>query len=713
MLEAEGVDADVEAEAAFAALAAVKGDDVFEGPSVADVVADAVGLLVEALRAGVVAEVDQAFEDLVEAVRAAEEVVVEMAAEEVAGELNGPEVAVAEGDAGVEFLEGEILRREALIDAELEPAGGHDGELAVDGGNFSFSGGSVEAEIVGDVEDDEIARTVDRVAGLERVVEAEADRVGAAELVDVANGAEAERLEVGDEVAAVDRWDVARAFFGFGDVAIGKARGDEVAKAVDFPAGVLVVVNGVGTHFGVEAELAERAGVVVARTVEIGVVRDATTGDRGESEPGRGADRMRERVIGVEAVGAELGARRGVERAERERVFAEGGEAGVEALRETGFADGSGDEIKAELGEALLDDLEGVGLKAGEEGNVVVVAGVNGFDEVVGLLDLEELGGAEIAEDLGIAPVVDLGGEGEAWVDLLDVIPFGEAAAARDPATDDVGVARAVIGDETGVEIAAVERVGVVGRVARVGAGRAHHDAAVGVEAEVAAEEECGRNGKLETRFGVEAERAAIAAVDLGVGEEEAAEVAGEGGEGEWADVADAGGGALGADAVVGSECNAVGFGGGDERGGFGDGDASVVDGEGGTVAGGAGAGDVDRMFADAKIADFVGAGIFVVSDGVGEEATRALGENGVAARGDDAGFGVEAKFVGGEADVAVVDARIIGEDGFAGADGRLGTAGDDRGGVGRGGEGGGAEAEEGEQASGHVGREERRGVAG
>jgi hypothetical protein len=121
--------------------------------------------------------------------------------------------------------------------------------------------GALEAKIVGEVEREQIAGAVDGIAGLEGVVEANAQGVGGAEIVDVALVAEAERLEVGGEGAAVDGRDVAEALGGFRDVAVADSRGEQVAEAVDFPEWVFVVPRGAGAERGVEADFAEGAGV--------------------------------------------------------------------------------------------------------------------------------------------------------------------------------------------------------------------------------------------------------------------------------------------------------------------------------------------------------------------------------------------------------------------------------------------------------------------
>ena len=107
-----------------------------------------------------------------------------------------------EGDASVELAELEAARVVALIGVEAQPARGHDGHLRLDARQVAPVGS--EAEIVGKGERGEVARAIGAVAGLEDVVEGEAQGVGVFERIDGARVAEAERLEVGGEHGPVD-----------------------------------------------------------------------------------------------------------------------------------------------------------------------------------------------------------------------------------------------------------------------------------------------------------------------------------------------------------------------------------------------------------------------------------------------------------------------------------------------------------------------------
>ena len=80
-----------------------------------------------------------------------------------------------------------------MVEVELEPRGGHQGEFGVYLGKLALAGLALEAEIGGDVEDGEVAGAVGGIARLEDVVEREAESVGAAEIVDIARVAETDR----------------------------------------------------------------------------------------------------------------------------------------------------------------------------------------------------------------------------------------------------------------------------------------------------------------------------------------------------------------------------------------------------------------------------------------------------------------------------------------------------------------------------------------
>jgi len=393
----------------------------------------------------------------------------------------------------------EALWGEGVVEVELEPARGHDAELDVGFGNVAFAVALVEAEIVGEIEDGEVARSVGAVAGLEGVVEAEAKGVGGVEIVDVASIAEAEGAEVGGEGLAVDLRDEASAVLGLRNVAVGEPRGDEVSEPVDVPAFVLILVGGAGVEFGVDAEFAEPAVIVVFAGARRGavVVGDAAAGDGGDAEPflrGKGAA---ECVVGIDAPALEGGG--GAVRV----VLAEDGGAALEALIEAG-GKCEGEKVETQLGEAFLDGVVGVGLDAREEGDLVVGAGVGGFQVAVGRLRLVEGVGAEIAEDFGVAPVVEEAVEGEVFVEALVVLPGEETAVGVDGFTEDVDVAVAGVVDVAGADLAEDFLIGA--GIAAVGGGGADEDAAFGVEAEVAAEFHARGHGDAGTEVEVGAE---------------------------------------------------------------------------------------------------------------------------------------------------------------------------------------------------------------
>ena len=137
------------------------------------------------------------------------------------------------------------------------------------------------------------------------------------------------------------------------------------------------------------------------------------------------------------------------------------------------------------LGKALLDRVVLVGLESGEGGREDVAAGVGGLDERVGLLHLEEVPRAEVANHLGVLPPVELAVEGDGVGELLGVAPLGEGPVDRDLTTQDVGQSFAVVVDEAGLEVAVEGKLAFDGLVA---GRRPRHDSPRRVEACVGAE---------------------------------------------------------------------------------------------------------------------------------------------------------------------------------------------------------------------------------
>jgi hypothetical protein len=79
-------------EAGFAALALQEGDLVFEGPEVAEVLAEAVDLLVELRLDGIVAPGAGEGKALVDPVGGVEGILLKLVAEELGAEAGGPEL---------------------------------------------------------------------------------------------------------------------------------------------------------------------------------------------------------------------------------------------------------------------------------------------------------------------------------------------------------------------------------------------------------------------------------------------------------------------------------------------------------------------------------------------------------------------------------------------------------------------------------------------
>ncbi len=179
-----------------------------------------------------------------------------------------------------------------------------------------------------------------------------------------------------------------------------------------------------------------------------------------------------------------------------------------------------GEEVKGKLWEALRDLMVGVGLSAEEEAEDGAGGSVLEFDEGVGRLHRKKSAGAEIAQDLGVAPVVGGDGEGEVGGETLVMPPGGEAALAGHGVAAEIGEAVADVADEAGGKVALGEGGIVAGIAEGVVAGRAEHEAAFGVEAEVGAEVPTGEKREVEAGFEEGTEAAVETGVDGEVGEE-------------------------------------------------------------------------------------------------------------------------------------------------------------------------------------------------
>ena len=86
----------------------------------------------------------------------------------------------------------------------------------------------------------------------------------------------------------------------------------------------------------------------------------AGAGGGRDGEPFAGRKRPVKRVVGVGAIAGEAGRNRSG------RALAEGHDAGLGALINA-VTDRGGKQVVAQLGEALLHGLEGIGLETGEE----------------------------------------------------------------------------------------------------------------------------------------------------------------------------------------------------------------------------------------------------------------------------------------------------------------------------------------------------------
>src|SRR5207253_1888157 len=113
----------------------------------------------------------------------------------------------------------------------------------------------------------------------------------------------------------------------------------------------------------------------------------------------------------------------------------------------------------------------------------------------VGLLVGVEVPVPEIAQDLGVAPVIELTIEGEMLAVSLAVLPGQVRAVAGHGVAEDVGAPVAAVVDVAGAE-EAVD--GTVRIDAVIAGGGSDHDAARGVEADVRPEVDAGGHRQVE-----------------------------------------------------------------------------------------------------------------------------------------------------------------------------------------------------------------------
>ena len=215
-------------------------------------------------------------------------------------DAEAPHLGVAQGQAGVQLLEFAGLEGLSAEAVETQPGRGAERKkgmeiaavapsVRAECGEACIPGGfGVRVLIDRELELSEVAGAVGRVAGLEFLVETDAEGVERGEAVDVPPVGETERAEVGVEGIVVDGGDGALADVGRGAEAIGEFRGHQVPQAVDVPALVPIVPGAAeAEELGVEARLGQHAGVVAAGRAcrSAFVVGDAGADGRGDGQP--------------------------------------------------------------------------------------------------------------------------------------------------------------------------------------------------------------------------------------------------------------------------------------------------------------------------------------------------------------------------------------------------------------------------------------------
>ena len=434
-----------------------------------------------------------------------------------------------------------------------------------------------------------------------------------------------------------------------------------MAQAVDLPAWIFVVPRRTGTERGVEADFAESAGGVAGAgdTRGIGVVSHAGAGDRAKRQPVSARERSGQRVIGVEPVRAEPWTAEGW-------VLAQHGDARTEALVEA-VAYRQRQQVEAQFGQTLLHALKRIRLKAREQGDEGVGARIGGFDEGVGFLHGEKCPRAEVAEDFGVFPPIELRGEREIFSEFLFVLPFHVAAVFRHRAAERVEFFVAMVVDVAGSKVAA--KSGVAGGPvdAAVAPRWAEHHSAGRINSEVAPEAQLGRRRSLQSGFGKRAQRRAEAAVERRESDEGLFKVLLETSEGQRLRVADADPDVFAPEALTWDVDDLVGEKGRLPRAGFAISDGRT--GQGNLFEGARGGGGLGVVGMCAE-PNSLGSEALVASsddDFIGEQADFETGEDGVADRGDGRGLGVEADLVGGDERDPVGRAGVSPQDVFFG----------------------------------------------
>src|SRR4051812_25563558 len=91
----------------------------------------------------------------------------------------------------------------------------------MDGGEIPFTGLRVKVVVAGDVQDQQVARAIVGIAGLQSVVEPHTEDISRLKIVDVPRRPETERPKIrGKTFAAVDRRNAILLAIGAGNVAV-------------------------------------------------------------------------------------------------------------------------------------------------------------------------------------------------------------------------------------------------------------------------------------------------------------------------------------------------------------------------------------------------------------------------------------------------------------------------------------------------------------
>ena len=214
-----------------------------------------------------------------------------------------PEISGVEGDRLERFTGGAAAVGHADRRLEAEPGGGAHAERAEQVGATGLGVGGALAPVGEEVGAQQFTRTVERVAGLDGVTDAEAHRLTVGGRSGVETVREVELFEHGNRDGALGHGDDPDFAIGARHDAILEQRADAMAKPVDTPVRSVGGPRAGEEAFEVEAGLTDHLGRGALAVQAVGPTGRAHARDGAESQPVAGDHRPAETIIPVDTRG--------------------------------------------------------------------------------------------------------------------------------------------------------------------------------------------------------------------------------------------------------------------------------------------------------------------------------------------------------------------------------------------------------------------------